>query len=143
MNIFKISLRIIIALILVYILILCFIKVKDYNNQLNEINHYDLTAENQVSIDEINQFLNKHDVDYELNYNDNLTAIAASLPYYSSFEKFLNIAHYHRTKIENDTEATISDIENYYQSLKPQEQVQFDQYLNELVAELVGGQDEE
>lgn len=142
MYILRIILRVIIALILAFILMMCFIKVKEYNEQLNNINHYEFITEDQASIDELNQFLNHHDVDFELNYDNNLNDIKNSLPYYSSFEKFLNIVRYQSTEFDNNTQATISDLEKYYQSLNPKEQNQFDQYLNEHVSELVGGKSE-
>lgn len=138
MFIIKMSFRIACAMLISVLIIFIFSKFSLAHTQLDLLDSYSITTNQNSSIEQMNQFLEEHQIEYQLNYQHDRNELASKLKYYSSFEKYLLIMKYQIKPEENTTTKVLKNTEDFYQHLPPLQQRQFNQYLDDYLTNIIG-----
>lgn len=132
--------QVLFACFITFMLIKGFNKLEVVNSNLNKIENYSIVTNEDIKVEEVNEFLNSHSIEYELNYEQAKEALHGKLMYYSFWEKANNVSY--KSKDSIDIEQTLEDVQVYYDNLSSEDQKQFNSYLDNAIKRLVGAGDE-
>lgn len=117
-----------IAFLLMIFFINIFTKIDALNGTLNNYESYSIIKADEDVITEFNDFLNNHDVDYQINYEESIDTLNEELPYYSFLEKLVARKHPITINVEHH-QSSLESVETYYNGLNYKDQKAFDASL--------------